>query len=116
MLIESLKAHFSPSMYCAFIELITHLDTLLVRGESEILNCDSRHNVVSDVTKDYPFGLSIISKLGSVDLEVDLENSGDNSSELVVSLHDMDLRYVHLCSSACFNIDYCMHPDFKCMI
>ncbi|XP_057415336.1 uncharacterized protein LOC130710179 isoform X3 [Lotus japonicus] len=93
VLIESLKAHFSPSMYCAFIELITHLDTLLVRGESEILNCDSRHNVVSDVTKDSPFGLSIISKLGSVDLEVDLENSGDNSSELVVSLHDMDLRY-----------------------
>lgn len=105
MIIESLKAHFSASIYGAFIEWITHLGSLLVRGESEILNCPYPPNMISDVPAYSSYGMSIISKLGSVDLEVDLENNGDYSSELMVSLQEIDIRYVHSCpSSACFGL------------
>lgn len=92
VLIESLKAHFSPSVYGAFIELGTYLDSLLVRGESE-LNCVHPPNIVSDKSTYSTFGISIISRLGSVDLEVDLENRGDNSSVLMISMQDIYVRY-----------------------
>lgn len=94
VLIESMKAHFSPSIYGAFIEFITHLDSLLVKDESEILNCVYPSNIVSDVPTYSTFGLSIISRLGSIDLEVNLENGGDNSSLLTVSLQEIYVRYV----------------------
>ncbi|XP_061363844.1 uncharacterized protein LOC133307357 isoform X2 [Gastrolobium bilobum] len=93
VLIESLKAHFSPSIYGAFIELFTHLGTLHVWSESEILNCPNPPNIVSVEPTSSTFGISIISKLGSIDLEVDLENNGDNSLEILVSLQEMDIRY-----------------------
>ncbi|KAF1899682.1 hypothetical protein Lal_00019812 [Lupinus albus] len=92
VLIESLKAHFSPSIYGAFLELITHLGTTLLRDESETLNCPYSSDMVS-VVPNSTFGVSIISKFGPVDLDVDLENSVDNSSELVVSLQEMDIQY-----------------------
>lgn len=104
VLIESLKAHFSPSVYGAFIELGTYLDSLLVRGESE-LNCVHPPNIVSDKSTYSTFGISIISRLGSVDLEVDLENRGDNSSVLMISMQDIYVRYVLNCLSfACFGL------------
>ncbi|KAK7315042.1 hypothetical protein VNO77_33574 [Canavalia gladiata] len=93
VLIESLKAHFSPSIYGAFIELMTHLGTLHVRGESEVLNCHYPPNIISGVPMYSTFGISFVSKLDSVDLEVDLENGGDNSSGLLVSLQKMVIRY-----------------------
>ncbi|MCH81348.1 vacuolar protein sorting-associated protein, partial [Trifolium medium] len=97
---ESLKVHFSPSIYGAFIELSTHLDSLLLRDESETLNCVYPPNIVSDASSYSTFGISVISRLGSVDLEVDLENRGDNSSVLMVSLQEIDVRYVHKCPSS----------------
>lgn len=102
VLIESLTAHFSPSIYGAFIELITYLGSLHLSCESEILDCPYLHNLVSVVPTSSTFGISIISKLGSVDLEVDLENNGDNSSVLMVSVQEMDIRYVHHCPSVHF--------------
>ncbi|XP_027357140.1 uncharacterized protein LOC113866515 [Abrus precatorius] len=92
VLIESLKAHFSPSIYGALIELMTHLGTLDVRGESEVLNCPYPPAFVSVVPTYSTFGISIVSKLDSVDLEVDLENSGENSSELMVSMQEIVVR------------------------
>ncbi|TKY59210.1 putative vacuolar protein sorting-associated protein 13A [Spatholobus suberectus] len=93
VLIESLKAHLTPSIYGAFIELMTHLGTLHVRGESEVLNSPHPPNIVSVVPTYSTFGISIVSKIDSVDLEVDLEDSGDSSSELMVSLQKIVLRY-----------------------
>lgn len=92
MFIESLKIHFSPSRYGAFIELVTHLDSLLVKDESEILNSDYPPNIVSDVPPCSTFGASIISRLSSINLEVDLENSEDNSSIIKVSLQEVGVR------------------------
>ncbi|PNY07700.1 vacuolar sorting-associated protein [Trifolium pratense] len=89
---ESLKVNFSPSIYGAFIELSTHLDSLLLRDESETLNCVYPPNIVPDASSYSTFGISVISRLGSVDLEVDLENGGDNSSVLMVSLQEIDVR------------------------
>ncbi|CAJ2666738.1 unnamed protein product [Trifolium pratense] len=91
---ESLKVNFSPSIYGAFIELSTHLDSLLLRDESETLNCVYPPNIVPDASSYSTFGISVISRLGSVDLEVDLENGGDNSSVLTVSLQEIDVRFV----------------------
>ncbi|XP_045818799.1 uncharacterized protein LOC123911434 isoform X3 [Trifolium pratense] len=91
---ESLKVNFSPSIYGAFIELSTHLDSLLLRDESETLNCVYPPNIVPDASSYSTFGISVISRLGSVDLEVDLENGGDNSSVLMVSLQEIDVRFV----------------------
>jgi hypothetical protein len=103
--LESLKVHFSPSIYGAFIELSTHLDSLLLRNESETLNYVYPPNIVSDAPSYSTFGISVISRLGSVDLEVDLENRGDNSSVLMVSLQQIDVRYVHKCpSSVCVGL------------
>ncbi|XP_058779187.1 uncharacterized protein LOC131653133 isoform X2 [Vicia villosa] len=93
VLIESMKVYFSPSIYGAFIDFITHLDSLLVKDESEILNSVYPSNIVSDVPTYSTFGLSIISRLGSIDLEVDLENGGDNSSLLTVSLQEIYVRF-----------------------
>lgn len=112
MLIESLKVHFSPSIYGAFIELRTHMDSLLVRGESEIVNCVSPSNIVSDVSAHSTFGISIISRLGSVDLEVDLENRGDKSSVLMVSLQEIYVRYVHNCPFSA-RVELFLHFDGK---
>lgn len=89
-----MKVHFSPSIYDTFIDFITHLNSQLVRDESEILNCVYPSNIVSDVPTCSTFGISIILRLGSVDLEVDLENGGDNSSLLTVSLQEIHVRYV----------------------
>lgn len=76
--------------------MITHLDTLHVRGESEDLYYPHPPNTVSDVPTHSTFGISIVSKIDLVDLEVDLEDSGDSSSKLMVSFQKMVLRYVLL--------------------
>ena len=75
--------------------MITYLGTLHLSGESEILNRPYPPNVASVMPKSSTFGIAVSSKLGSVDLEVDLENSGDDSSELMVSLQEIDIRYLH---------------------
>ncbi|XLS59714.1 hypothetical protein HN51_009469 [Arachis hypogaea] len=91
--IAPFKAHFSPSIYGAILELITYQGTLHLSRESETLNWPYPPNVPSVTPKSSTFGISISSKFGSVDLEVDFENSGDNSSELLVSLQEIDMRY-----------------------
>ncbi|KAG4977288.1 hypothetical protein JHK84_036989 [Glycine max] len=93
VLIESLKVHFSPSIYGAFIELTNHLGTLHVTGESGVLNSPHPPNIVSVLPTYSTFGISIVSIIDSIDLDVDLEDSGDNSSKLMVSLQKMVLRY-----------------------
>lgn len=78
-------------MHGAVIELVTHLGSLHSRDESEIMEAPYTPNNVSVVPS--IFGISITSKLHSVVLEVDLANDGDNSSALMVSLNEMNMRY-----------------------
>ncbi|KAF7824639.1 putative vacuolar protein sorting-associated protein 13A isoform A [Senna tora] len=82
-IIELLKVHFSPSIYGAILELVTHMGSLHSRDKSEI-----------DSVVPYTYGVSVVSKLHSVVLDVDLANDGDNSSALIVSLQEMNIRYV----------------------
>ncbi|KAK8472891.1 hypothetical protein PHAVU_002G234304 [Phaseolus vulgaris] len=92
--IESLKAHFSPSIYGAFIELMNHMATLHLMGEFGVLNSSHPPNIVSVVPAYSTFGISIVSKIDLVDLEVHLEYDGDSHSELMVSLQNLVVRYV----------------------
>ncbi|XP_027919445.1 uncharacterized protein LOC114177994 isoform X3 [Vigna unguiculata] len=91
--IESLKAHFSPSIYGSLMELMNHIGTLHLMGEFGVLNSSHPPNTVSVVPAYSTFGISIVSKVDLVDLEVDFEY-GDSHSELMVSLQKMVLRYV----------------------
>nr|KYP76317.1 Putative vacuolar protein sorting-associated protein 13A [Cajanus cajan] len=92
VLVGSLKAHLSPSIYGALIELVTHLGRLHVMGESEVLNSPHPPNIVPVLPAYSTFGISIVSKIDSVDLEVDLEDNGDSSSKLMISLKKIVLR------------------------
>ncbi|CAJ1948628.1 unnamed protein product [Sphenostylis stenocarpa] len=94
VLIESLKAHFSPSINGSLIELLNHMGTLLVMGKLGVLNSSHPPNIDWVVPTYSTFGISIVSKIDLVDLEVDLEYCGDSSSKLMVSLQKMVLRYV----------------------
>ncbi|BAT73681.1 hypothetical protein VIGAN_01119500 [Vigna angularis var. angularis] len=92
--IESVKAHFSPSIYGSFMELMNHMSTLHLMGEFGVLNSSHPPNTVLVEPTDSTFGISIVSKVDLVDLEVDLEYDGDSHSEIMVSLQKMVLRYV----------------------
>ena len=63
------------------------------RDESEVSDNQYALNMVSVVPTSI-FGLSICSKLGSLVLQVDLENTADNSSFLSLSLQEIDIWYV----------------------
>ncbi|XP_022639322.1 uncharacterized protein LOC106768127 isoform X4 [Vigna radiata var. radiata] len=92
--IESVKAHISPSIYGSFMELMNHMSTLHLMGEFGVLN--SSHppiTVLVEPTKS-TFGISIVSNIDLVDLEVELEYDGDSQSVITVSLQKMVLRYV----------------------
>ncbi|KAI4331783.1 hypothetical protein L6164_016738 [Bauhinia variegata] len=92
LLIESLDAFFSPSVYASLLELITHID-LYMRDDSDLLHDPYSLDTVSFIPPTSIFGVSFKSKLGSVDLQVDLANNGDNSSVLMLSLQEIDIRY-----------------------
>lgn len=68
--------------------------TLHLMGEFGVLNSSHPPNIVSVVPAYSTFGISIVSKIELVDLEVHLEYDGDSHSELMVSLQNLVVRYV----------------------
>lgn len=86
------------------MELMNHIGTLHLMGEFGVLNSSHPPNTVSVVPAYSTFGISIVSKVDLVDLEVDFEY-GDSHSELMVSLQKMVLRYVQHMHSAVFHGD-----------
>ncbi|KAL2321117.1 hypothetical protein Fmac_030086 [Flemingia macrophylla] len=69
VIVGSLEAHLSPSIYGALIELMTHLRRLHVMSESEVLNYPHPPNVVSVLPEYSTFGISSFSKVDSIHLE-----------------------------------------------
>ncbi|KAK4267115.1 hypothetical protein QN277_023943 [Acacia crassicarpa] len=92
--IELLKAHFSPSIYGAVRELVNHLGSLRSKNECEILEASYLPNIVSGAPS--ILGVSVNSNLRSVILRVNLENDGDNSSALMLSLEEMKIWYASM--------------------
>lgn len=84
------------------MELMNHMSTLHLMGEFGVLN--SSHppiTVLVEPTKS-TFGISIVSNIDLVDLEVELEYDGDSQSVITVSLQKMVLRYVQHMHSVVF--------------
>lgn len=94
IIVPSLHAHLSPSIYGAVLELVAHLGTLRFKSESASSETLHPHSVTSNEWRDPIFGLSISANLELVFLEIDLANNGDNSSALMLALKDLDLWYV----------------------
>ncbi|TXG57716.1 hypothetical protein EZV62_015545 [Acer yangbiense] len=91
--ISPLQAHFSPSIYGSIVALIAHLDSQQSRTVPAMLNNSSSLNVTSNRVENPVFGLSISANLESVSVHVDLENDGENSSLLMLTLQDLDISY-----------------------
>jgi len=77
--------------------------TLHLMGEFGVLNSSHPPNNVSVVPAYSTFGMSIVSKIDLVDLEVDLEDDGDSHSELTVSLQKLVVRYVQRYAFGCLS-------------
>ncbi|KAI9153087.1 hypothetical protein LWI28_005759 [Acer negundo] len=91
--ISPLQAHLSPSIYGSIVALIAHLDSQQSRTVPAMLNNSSSLNVTSNRVENPVFGLSISANLESVSVHVDLENDGENSSLLMLTLQDLDICY-----------------------
>ncbi|KAM3684567.1 hypothetical protein ACJW31_11G053600 [Castanea mollissima] len=93
VIVPSLHAHLSPSIYGAVLELVAHLGTLRLKSESASSETLDPHSITSNEWRDPIFGLSISANLELVCLEIDLANNGDNSSALMLALKDLHLWY-----------------------
>ncbi|KAL5806155.1 hypothetical protein ACOSQ4_028888 [Xanthoceras sorbifolium] len=84
--ISLLQAQLSPSIYGSFMALIAHLDSQQSRTVPTMLNDSNQVETPA-------FGFSISANLESVSVHVDLENDGENSSLLMLTLQDLDICY-----------------------
>ncbi|KAJ7978120.1 putative Vacuolar protein sorting-associated protein [Quillaja saponaria] len=96
VIIQSIHAHFSPSIYSAVVEVVSHLGILQSKAESLMRDIPDPHDIMSNVPKASSFGFSISSNLESVSLQVDISNNEDNGNALMISLLELDIQYVLL--------------------
>uniref|UniRef100_F6I5I0 Vacuolar protein sorting-associated protein 13 VPS13 adaptor binding domain-containing protein n=1 Tax=Vitis vinifera TaxID=29760 RepID=F6I5I0_VITVI len=90
----SLHAHFSPLIYGSVIGLIAHFKILQSKSEPVSLNSLGYLNIMSNgTTSTNNFCFSISANLESVNVHVNLENDGANSSVLMLSQRELDIRY-----------------------
>uniref|UniRef100_A0A2P2MK19 Uncharacterized protein LOC105135080 isoform X1 n=1 Tax=Rhizophora mucronata TaxID=61149 RepID=A0A2P2MK19_RHIMU len=95
IVLPSLDASFSLSLLESFVALVEHLQAIQSRSGCLMLKSPSFPKVLSSKSAAPIFGFSIVAKLHSVSLHVDLANDGENSSELLFSLQEFYIRYVH---------------------
>lgn len=89
----SLHAHFSPLIYGSVIGLIAHFKILQSKSEPVSLNSLGYLNIMSNgTTSTNNFCFSISANLESVNVHVNLENDGANSSVLMLSQRELDIR------------------------
>lgn len=89
----SLHAHFSPLIYGSVIGLIAHFKILQSKSEPVSLNSLGYLNIMSNgTTSTNNFCFSISANLESVNIHVNLENDGANSSVLMLSQRELDIR------------------------
>ncbi|KAJ9680062.1 hypothetical protein PVL29_019367 [Vitis rotundifolia] len=88
-----LHAHFSPLIYGSVIGLIAHFKILQSKSEPVSLNSLGYLNIMSNgTTSTNNFCFSVSANLESVNVHVNLENDGANSSVLMLSLRELDIR------------------------
>lgn len=92
--ISSMLFHFSPSIYHCIIGLISNFSRLNLGSVSADPNTSKGLDIQQkELKKSEGFWFSIRSDLELVDVEVDLENDGDNDFYVVLSLRLVDVSF-----------------------
>ncbi|KAE8077724.1 hypothetical protein FH972_016258 [Carpinus fangiana] len=115
IIVSSLHAHLSPSIYGALLELIAHLGVVFSpKNESVTSETLDPLNMTPNGWTTHIFGFSVNANLESVSVLVDIANNGDYSSALMLSLKDLDIWYALTKSEECWicmkALKITMHP------
>lgn len=94
IIVSSLHAHFSSSIYDAFTGLISQLEIMHLRPEPFMVGTLESRNLMSH-ERTNPVSFSIAATLDMVSLHVNLENDGESSSVLQLTLRELSIRYAH---------------------
>ncbi|GAB4836767.1 hypothetical protein Ancab_001679 [Ancistrocladus abbreviatus] len=94
IVIPSVHVHFSPSIYGAILEMAEHLHRLHSKSEEVKLMTLGSHNFIT-AGSEMPFCYSLAANLELVEFKVNLEDDVVNSSVIVLSLGDLDMRHTH---------------------
>ncbi|XP_021627253.1 uncharacterized protein LOC110625875 isoform X2 [Manihot esculenta] len=102
IILPSLTAEFSPSIYESIMALVVHLHMLHAKSSSLIPRNPYAHNAMSSQPWESVFGFSIDAKLKSLSFHVDLANDQGCSSKLQLFLQELDIWYSHTKFDECF--------------
>lgn len=93
IIIQSLHAHFSPSIYGSVLGLLGDLNT---HSKFDLAIMPKVNSVFmsNERTTPEPFRYSINAHLESFNMHIDLENDKENGCTLLLNLHKLDIRYV----------------------
>lgn len=94
IVISSLNAHFSSSIYVAILGLIAHLDVSSSKSEEMIISTLGSLNVMPNGPRTLnTLRFSIGTNLQAAKINVNLENDAENSSIFTLSLREFAIRY-----------------------
>ncbi|XP_062008854.1 uncharacterized protein LOC133725578 isoform X1 [Rosa rugosa] len=93
VIVSSLHAHFSPSIYAAMLGLIEYLGALQLKFDSLPLESIDSLDATSNGLGNPVFGFSTNIKLETVKIEVELENEKENSSSFMLKFQQLDMGY-----------------------
>ncbi|XP_050382411.1 uncharacterized protein LOC126799284 isoform X2 [Argentina anserina] len=93
VIISSVHAHFSPSIYAAIMGLIAYIGAVQLKFESLPFENTGSLNAASNGFKTPVFGFSTNFKLEMMKIEVELENEQENSSSFMLKFQQLDIGY-----------------------
>ncbi|CAK9182445.1 unnamed protein product [Ilex paraguariensis] len=94
LIVPSLCAHFSPSIYGAIMGIMENTHVLHSTIDSPIFSMpDSLYTNSSRSEIPKMFWFSVVATIGSAGFLVDIENDEDNSCILMLSLQEFDVRF-----------------------
>ncbi|XP_052202477.1 uncharacterized protein LOC127808127 isoform X2 [Diospyros lotus] len=101
IIIQSLHAHFSPSIYGSVLGLLGDLNA---HSKFDLAIMPKVNSVFmsSERTTPEPFRYSINAHLESFNMHIDLENDKENGCTLLLNLHKLDIRYALMELKECF--------------
>ncbi|CAI0559649.1 unnamed protein product [Linum tenue] len=96
IILSSVAANFSPSIYGSVMALFAHVDSLLSNSGSLSLTNLNAPSVASSRPWASYFGFTLAVSLESGMFHLDFENEGDNSPQLSLSLQGLYVGYSHM--------------------
>ncbi|KAF5748859.1 putative vacuolar protein sorting-associated protein 13B-like isoform X3 [Tripterygium wilfordii] len=93
MVVSSLRANFSPSIYDSVVAVVSYLQVIHSRAKPLRIRSHALHKIASDCSGAHSFHLTITAKLELFSIHVDLANDEENSSSLILVLQNSDIWY-----------------------